>query len=191
MIPLNRDGYGEIVRASILAARELYERLVHWEQCAHANQIEPSFQFVPLTLGPPDTNIVCFLVKEKGSTSLERMNDLNRRIYQHFTIESEHSAGDYSYSQPFFLSHTVLEQASYSRQSMEGLLQRLEIDPSDYQARGLFVLRATVMNPYIVLAAETGRQGRPYLGQFMEKLAGRAKEGVDATSRSRAGAPIS
>jgi len=191
MIPLNRDGYGEIVRASILAARELYERLVHREQWAKANQADPSFKFVPLTPEPPDTNIVCFLVKEKGSTSLARMNELNQWIYEHFTIESEHSEGEYSYSQPFFLSHTVLEHSSYSQRSMAESLARLEIDPSDYPERGLFVLRATLMNPYIVLAEETGRGGRPYLAQFTEKLAARAEEGIEAIRRKPVAQPIS
>jgi glutamate/tyrosine decarboxylase-like PLP-dependent enzyme len=191
MIPLNRDGYGEIMRASLLAARELYERLVHWEHWANANQVEPSFKFVPLMREPPDTNIVCFMVKEKGSSSLARMNQLNQWIYEHFTIESEHSEGEYSYSQPFFLSHTVLQHASYSQRSVAELLQRLEIDSSDYRERGLFVLRATLMNPYIVLAEETGRRGRPYLAQFAEKLAARAEEGVEAISRNRVAEPIS
>ena len=183
MIPLNRDGYGEIVRASILAARELYERLVHWEHWAHSNQAEPAVTFVPLMPGPPDTNIVCFFVKEKGSTSLERMNDLNRWLYEHFTIESEHSQGEYSYSQPFFLSHTILQPPDYSQRSIAETLQRLEIDADDYRERGLFVLRATLMNPYIVLAEETGRRGRPYLAEFIEKLAARAEEGIEAISR--------
>jgi hypothetical protein len=70
-------------------------------------------------------------------------------------------------------------------------LARLEIDPSDYKESGLFVLRATLMNPYIVLAEETGRHGRPYLAQFTEKLAGRAEEGVEAISRKRVGEAIS
>jgi len=70
-------------------------------------------------------------------------------------------------------------------------LQRIEIDPSDYKERSLFVLRATLMNPYIVLAEETGRHGRPYLAQFTEKLAARAEEGVEAISRSRVGQSIS
>jgi hypothetical protein len=30
MIPPDRDGYGELMRASLLTAREFYERLVHW-----------------------------------------------------------------------------------------------------------------------------------------------------------------
>ena len=180
MIPLNREGYGEIVRASILAARELYERLVHWEHWANANKVEAPFEFVPLMQEPPDTNIVCFLVKEKGSASLARMNALNQWIYEHFTIESEHGPGEYSYSQPFFLSHTIIQHPAYSQQSAAAPLERLGIDSSEYRQHGLFVLRATLMNPYIVLSEETGRRGRAYLAQFMEKLAGRAQEAVAA-----------
>ncbi len=184
MIPLNRDGYGEIVRASLLAARELYERLVHWEHWAQANQIDAAFEFMPLTGEPPDTNIVCFLVREKGAASLTRMNQLNRWIYERFTIESEYSQGEYSYSQPFFLSHTIIRYPAYSPRSVAGPLQRFSIEPAEYFERGLFVLRATIMNPYIVLAEEAGRPGRPYLAQFMERLAAKAAEAVRALAIS-------
>jgi len=180
MIPLNRDGYGEIVRASILAARELYERLVHWEQWAKANGLDATFEFLALTQEPPDTNIVCFVVKEKAAAPLARVNRLNHWVYQQFTIESEYSAGEYAYSQPFFLSHTVIQYPGYSPRSVAGPLQRFSIDASEYFEQGLFVLRATVMNPYIVMAEETGRQGQPYLGQFIERLAAKSREGIAA-----------
>jgi tyrosine decarboxylase len=180
MIPLNRDGYGEVVRASILAARELYERLIHWDAWAGANKVEADFSFMPLAPEPPDTNVVCFLVKEKAATSLARMNALNQWIYERFTIESEHSKGEYSYSQPFFLSHTVIKYPGYSPRSVAGPLQRFSIDASEYFQLGLFVLRATIMSPYIVLAEETARHGRPLLGQFMERLARKAREGIVA-----------
>ncbi len=178
MIPLNRDGYGEIVRASILAARELYERLIHWEHWADANKVEASFEFMPLTPQPPDTNVVCFLVKEKVPTSLARMNALNQWIYERFTIESEHGPGGYSYSQPFFLSHTVIKYPGYSPRSVAGPLQRFSIDASEYFELGLFVLRATIMSPYIVLAEETGGKGPPLLAQFITRLAAKAEEGI-------------
>lgn len=178
MIPLNRDGYGEIVRASILAARELYERLVHWQHWAAANGVDPKFEFMPLTPQPPDTNVVCFLVREKCNPTLDQINRLNQWIYERFTIESEHSAGEYSYSQPFFLTHTVIKYPSYSPRSVAGPLQRFDIDASEYFERGLFVLRATIMSPYIVLAEETGRKGQPYLAQFVERLAAKAEEGI-------------
>jgi len=189
MIPLNRDGYGEIVRASLLAARELHERLVHYEHWAKANKVESAFEFLALTPEPPDTNIVCFLVKEKSAGSLARMNELNQWIYQRFTIESEYSPGEYSYSQPFFLSHTVIQYPGYSPRSVAGPLQRFSIGASEYFEQGLFVLRATVMSPYIVLAEETGRHGRPYLEQFVERLAAKAEEGIAALSKSGPGTP--
>jgi glutamate/tyrosine decarboxylase-like PLP-dependent enzyme len=180
MIPLNRDGYGEIIRASILAARELYERLVHWDPSAKANRIEPAFEFMPLTPEPPDTNVVCFLVRDKAVHSLARMNQLNQWLYEQFTIESEHSQGEYSYSQPFFLSHTIIKYPAYSPRAVAGPLQRFDIDPTEYFKQGLFILRATIMSPYIVLAEETGRKGRPYLAQFVERLASKADEGIAA-----------
>jgi hypothetical protein len=120
MIPLNRDGYGEIARASILAARELYERLVHWEHAVKANRTVTSFEFLPLASQPPDTNIVCFLIREMGSRSLVDMNALNRLIYQQFTIDAEYSDGKYSYSQPFFLSHTIIRYPNYTEGSVTG-----------------------------------------------------------------------
>jgi glutamate/tyrosine decarboxylase-like PLP-dependent enzyme len=184
MIPLNRDGYGEIARASILAARELFERLVHWEHAAKANRTEVPFEFMPLGSQPPDTNIVCFLVRERGGRSLTDMNALNSWIYQQFTIDAESSEGKYSYSQPFFLSHTMIRYPNYTQGSVAGPLARLEIDTSEYREHGLFVLRATVMTPYIVLAEETGGH-RPYLAQFMERLAAKAEARISKIALDR------
>jgi len=133
---------------------------------------------MPLTSEPPDTNVVCFLVREKGDQPLARLNRLNQWIYSRFTIESEHSAGQYSYSQPFFLSHTVIQYPSYSPRAVSGPLERFSIAAGEYFEQGLFVLRATIMSPYIVLAQETGRRGRPYLAQFVDLLAAKAEEGI-------------
>jgi hypothetical protein len=69
-------------------------------------------------------------------------------------------------------------------------LERFEGDPSDYRECGLFVLRATLMNPYIALA-EAGRRGQPYLAQFTDKLAARAEEGIEAIRRRPLAQPIS
>ena len=172
------------MRASLLAARELYERLVHWRHSAAANGLDPAFEFMPLTSEPPDTNVVCFLVREKGEPSLATMNRLNQWIYGQFTIESEHSAGEYSYSQPFFLSHTIIKYPSYSPRAVSGPLERFSIGAAEYFEQGLFVLRATIMSPYIVLAEETARHGRGYLVQFVERLAAKAEEGIRRAEQS-------
>jgi glutamate/tyrosine decarboxylase-like PLP-dependent enzyme len=170
MIPPNREGYGEIARASLLAARELYERLVHWEQSAKANRQQTACQFVPITAPPPDTNMVCFVIKEKGSRSLARMNALTETLYQRLTIQAELGERGYSYLQPFFISRTRFHMPNYSPHSVADLLERADVDAEDYPREGIFVLRATVMTPYITLAAETGHK-QALLAEFMDTLA--------------------
>ncbi len=185
-IPLNRSGYGEIVRASVLAARELYEYLVHWDECCRANGYDASYLFVPITAQPPDTNIVCFIAKQGGVRSLRETNDLNHGVYRQFTIEEKEDEPEYAYVQPFFLSRTHFRFPAYTRGSVAELLERAGLDGHDYQEEGIFVLRATVMTPYIRLAAELGHSQR-YLSQFMQKLKQRADAAI--ANRKASSAP--
>jgi glutamate/tyrosine decarboxylase-like PLP-dependent enzyme len=175
MIPPNRDGYGELMRASLLTAREFYERLVHWDAASRAGGETLPYRQLPITTKPPDTNIVCFLVTERAGGTLARTNAINRRIFESFTL-GEH---DYSYSQPFFLSRTIFERSSYSSSAIAPLLEHAGIDPAEYRQHGLFVLRATWMSPYHLLAAETGHQ-QSLLAEFMEKLGEKAQEAIRA-----------
>jgi glutamate/tyrosine decarboxylase-like PLP-dependent enzyme len=168
MIPPDRSGYGEIIRASLLTARELYERLVHWETAARVNGADPSCRFIPVTDMPPDTNIVCFVVQAVGNRSISHMNKLNHLIYERFTIEP--GEREYSYHQPFFLSRTTFRHTHYPLRAVRGLLDRAGVDAEEYEREGLFILRATVMTPYIMLAAETGHK-QELLVEFMERLA--------------------
>lgn len=177
MIPPDRTGYGEIIRASLLAARELYERLVHWDISCRANGHEPKFRFVPITEMPPDTNVVCFLAVEKNNPTVQRTNALNRWLYERFTIDAEHGDEHYSYSQPFFLSRTEVSPPAYSPEAMENLLRRAGLDPKEYAVEGLFLLRAAVMSHYHVMAAETGHK-QELLADFVELLAQKIEQRI-------------
>jgi glutamate/tyrosine decarboxylase-like PLP-dependent enzyme len=179
MIPPDRSGYGEIVRASLLAARELYERLVHWDVSCRANGHDPSFRFIPITGMPPDMNVLCFLAVEKENPTVSRTNALNRWIYERFTIDAEHGDGNYSYSQPFFLSRTEIAPPAYSVDAMATLLERAGLKQDEYLAEGLFLLRATVMSHYHVMAAETGHK-QALLADFIELLANKVELGLAA-----------
>lgn len=177
MIPPDRTGYGEICRASLLAARELHERLVHWDASCRANHEQPPFFFVPASKSPPDTNIVCFLVVPRQDATLRRANALGEAVYHAFTIEAELGDRDYSYSQPFFISRTRFHPPQYSTHAVADLLRRAGLDPAPYPEEGIFVLRATVMSPYLTLAAETGHR-QALLGEFVEHLARTALRAV-------------
>ncbi len=182
MIPPDRNGYGEILRASLLTARELYELLIHWDVAARVNGEECAFRFLPITAMPPDTNILCFVAAPKEPWPLVRLNALNRWLYERFTIDAEHGDAQYSYSQPFFLSHTEFAATSYPARVMEALLTRAKIQASDYEREGLYVLRATLMSPFHILAAETGHR-QSLLAAFMELLAKRTAEGMAEISK--------
>ena len=170
MIPLDREGYGQILRASVLGARELYERLVHWEIMARANGEALPYRIVTIARQPPDTNIVCFFAQDRQSGSLLHANALNRRLFEGFTLAGRRGAARaYSYSQAFFVSRTLLESLSYSAAALADLLERTGFDAAEYRQHGLFVLRATVMSPYHVLAAETGAR-QSLLAEFVETL---------------------
>jgi len=170
MIPPTVEGYGEIMRASVSAARELYEQLIHWEQSARANLAEPAYRFVSISVPPPDTNIVCFVIQRKASRSLAAMNALGEAVYKRLTIDAAGGSQDYAYSQPFFISRTRFHLPQYSARSVAELLERAGVEPAAYPAEGIFVLRATVMSPYIVLAAETGHK-QDLLDEFVVTLA--------------------
>jgi glutamate/tyrosine decarboxylase-like PLP-dependent enzyme len=181
MIPPDRSGYGEIMRASLLAARELYERLVHWDVSCRANGHDPAFRFIPITGMPPDMNVLCFIVVKKENPTVRGTNALNRWIYDRFTIDAEHGDEHYSYSQPFFLSRTEISPPAYSVKAMATLLERARLNDEEYTNNGLFLLRATVMSHYHVMAAETGHK-QALLAEFLELLAQKADLGLAATA---------
>lgn len=174
---------GLIVKSSLLAARELYEWLVHWEKIMRYNQKDTDYLFVPFTLHPPDTNIVIFGVKKKTSTSLSKMNEVTRLVYEKLTIQAELGDRDYSYAQPFFLSKTEFRQKEYRFDTLKPLFMRcfkshLGRISDEYKSEGLVVLRATVMNPYLWLTGHISAHN--LLEEFMQELAKAACESVQS-----------
>ncbi len=182
-VPLDSSGHGELVKNSVLAARLLWEWIVHWDQAERANGKEPEYQFLPLTQYPPDTNIVIFVVKKKISNSLKQMNELTRKVYEEFSIRTELGEFEYSYSQPFFLSKTIFKPPKYPFKALRSFFKRafprarLADLEREYEEEGLFVLRAVVMNPYIWPLYKRGQD-------LMEEFMRRAAEAAERALRS-------
>jgi len=109
-------------------------------------------------------------------------------VYGRLTIQADAGAGGYSYLQPFFLSRTRFQLPNYSEHAVADLLRRAGAGPAEYPTEGIFILRATVMTPYITLAAETGHS-QCLLSEFMQVLAATAEEAVARLTRLVAGTP--
>jgi hypothetical protein len=116
------------------------------------------------------------------------MNALAEMVYGRLTIQADAGGRGYSYLQPFFLSRTRFQLPNYSAAAVVDLLSRAGVDPAEYPREGIFVLRATVMTPYITLAAETGHS-QCLLGEFMQVLADTTGEALARLDEQPAGSP--
>jgi len=181
-IPPTMRGSGSVVKASLIAARELYEWLVHWPAALGHNRVDVDYQFVPMPSHAPDTNVVVFAVKKRTSNSLVQMNRLTQLVYDRFTIQAELGEREYSYSQPFFLSKTSFERPLYPFESLRPVFQGVFEDSytsqlcNEYNEHGCTVLRATVMNPYVCFLRRNLDQH--ILHEFMSELGEAAARGV-------------
>jgi glutamate/tyrosine decarboxylase-like PLP-dependent enzyme len=168
VMPLNRDGHGQLIKSSTLAALELYERILRWNT---VDRRKEDFDFLLYQPTPPDTNIVIFAVRRKGITSIEGMNKLTLAVYRRFSIAADLGELTYSYSQPFFLSHTSFESAHYPYDTLQHFFTKYKFQHAreDYRSQSLLVLRATVMNPYIRPLRITGAGS--LVSEFVDELA--------------------
>ncbi len=173
VLPPDFDGHGRIIRATLLAARELHERL----SALTALKKGEDFQVVMLTGKAPDTNVVTFVIKPMGDATLEQMNALTEAVYGDFLIDAERGDRKFSYNQDFFMSHTTMNAPGYPLETVTDLLKErcaLAGDVGmDYAQHGLFVLRATVMNPYLLATRDLSTQN--VLEDFTARLIASAR----------------
>lgn len=157
---------------------------------------ETPFCFLPI-YNNIDTNVVCFIVApmdwvssefcdkaisgnnhipgmQMKSMSLEQLNQLNKQIYQRFTIDPEQR----SKAMPsYFLSRTRLTSEQYSYDSIKELLGKIKVSEKNYEQEGLFVLRSTIMNPWYFQALK-GQYETPH-DYFLDFLFTLHKESRD------------
>ena len=156
-IPLTVNGYGTIVRDSLLSARALYTSIKNWKIVLHSVRETANYELFPVSNKQPDLNVVVFAVKPKDTELLADMNDLTNKVYSKYSLQVELGNREYSYGQPFFLSKTTFSHPYYSFGTLSNFFKRCGIKCSqdEYESQGLTVLRATLMNPYLWAYKET------------------------------------
>jgi hypothetical protein len=189
VMPLDNDNHGRLVRASWLAAQELYAWLTTWGTFeAEITGQRPTFEFVPLTVNsgafvPPDSNLVIFGVKPTADHTLAGYNRLCNAVYEKFRISAEEGERQYSYDQPFFLSKTTFDVDAYTVASIKPIADVVGIVDFDdaYAGEKMSVLRASVMNPYLYVFRTENRSD--LLGKLVEKLAKVARKDLEELLR--------
>lgn len=166
MVPLNQSGYGALIGESIQSAQELYLKLGR----DPLSRLEDIGAVLLVLTDPPDLNLVCFAVNRAGNTSLERMNRLNRAIYDRLRFhEDQVMQGD-----DFMMSSTVFEWDPYGEPGPDGPscvaghLEALGSPAGEFREVGrMRILRCTIMSPWF----DISRGGRPdYVQEFYVSL---------------------
>ncbi len=144
VVPLSMKGYGKLIGNSIEGAQRLYRAFGQYGEITVEDR---EFSLIPVA--KPDLNLVDFVVVERSAPGgLEEVNRLNRFVYE----QCSYRAGPV-YLEDFLLSKTVLDVSTYG-DALLALLDRLGLaqDEGDGEGDGelsLFVLRATLMTPYL------------------------------------------
>jgi glutamate/tyrosine decarboxylase-like PLP-dependent enzyme len=169
-VPYNPRGHGAIVRSSLISAKLLHVMLARYG-IEHKVEEHSSIAFIPLLKHGPHTNLVTFTVVPKAFRSLAAMNALTERVYDTFSIQAELGEREHSYSQPFFLSKTKMSNEYYPAAMLKPFFERAGLaraTAQEYRTLGMTVLRATIMNPYLVASRTLVAQD--FCGLFVEEL---------------------
>ncbi|HVC37596.1 MAG TPA: pyridoxal-dependent decarboxylase, partial [Gammaproteobacteria bacterium] len=163
VLPPDRAHLGRLQCQTIRATEYFYDRLP-----ALAARLKGKARLlVPFE---PDTNLLCLAVNPEGNPSLAAMNRFGRRLYAHLGI----STGPVQ-MRDFFSSHTAVERRMIAPRELARVLNALGIDPASFvdsvdepqtQSDSLFLLRHTLMNPWLLEPVD----GRNYLDRYCDYL---------------------
>ena len=138
VLKLNITGYGKLIAASIEAASRFREFIGGLTFQIGEKTVEVSL------LNHPDFNMVDWVFRVAGCTSLKEINDLNEAMYDY----SSYMAGNL-YANRFITSHTIFAQEDYGDSPLDFILQ-MGLSEDEWRIeKQIVLLRAAVMTPYM------------------------------------------
>lgn len=137
-LPLDHAHFGQLPKLSIQATEHLYECMQ-----VMAQRLEGLVQvLIPFE---PDTNLLCIAFNPDGNTSLQEMNAFAYRVYRHLRVDQTRPLQ----AQQFFSSSTRLYPHSLGPAERGAILAALGLSGPVGANDSLFVLRHTLMNPWL------------------------------------------
>ncbi|MFU8831824.1 MAG: pyridoxal phosphate-dependent decarboxylase family protein [Wenzhouxiangella sp.] len=165
VLPLDHDHFGRLCAETVRNCEYFFD---------HIADLRAALQGIARVVLPfePDTNLICLAINPEGNHSLGRMNDFGRRVYQHLKVGDDVDIR----GRQFFGSRTLVHHSALSPGVAIHLITELDLDSSTFvaepddggeQADSIFLLRHTLMNPWL-----SGRnQGLNYLDRYCQHLA--------------------
>jgi len=176
VLPLDAEHFGRICGHTIRANEYLFGRLHDMSRrlagsCTLVMPVEP------------DTNLVCIAVNPSGNRSLARMNAFGRRLFRHFALDP---AASNAHCQ-FIGSHTSMLRKNLSAAAARRMARKLGFDADTFvitvrdaalEADHVFLLRHTLMNPWLSDDSERGDMLGRYCDYLEQAIAQTLRDGA-------------
>ncbi len=162
VIPLNISGYGRLIGASIEGGHRFYQKL----ESIYELDIDGTAVRLE-ALCKPDFNIVDFAFNIKGNTDLEKMNALNKELYD----LSSYASGPVL-KNDFITSNTSFAHEDYGDAPFV-LAGKLGIPKEEWDnVHSLRVMRACILTPYFMF----DKVSKDYWHNYVESMRHKLKE---------------
>jgi hypothetical protein len=140
----------------------------------------------------PDCNLVCLAFNPRGNRSLKAANDFGHRLFETIDVQPDRPVQ----LRDFFGSSTRIALDHLGYEELERIAGKLDLDLARPDDDGLFVLRHTLMNPWLQTSPGPGEPS--YVEAYCHFLARQTKallatlvSGHCGLARSaRAGVPL-
>lgn len=160
VLPLDRDGFGQLLSRTIHSSEWLFDELRQLsERLAGTVRLQ-----VPIE---PDCNVVCLIVNPEGNRDAKVMNAFMRDLVEGMRLRPGRPASQLE----FMGSFTSIDAGRMLSEDGRRVLKSLGVDSATVAAAGsVFVLRHTLMNPWLL-----NKESRP-LARYMGFLERRIEE---------------
>lgn len=157
VVPLHAEGMGRLMHHTVRSAERFHDRL----QTLGRDLEGEARLVVPVV---PDTNLVCVAINPWDNEVLADCNAFTRRVFDHLAVDKARPVQ----MKEFFASYTSIDPEALGLDEARTLLASLRLAGDSFEADGssLFVLRHTLMSPFL----EDPLNGVDYLERYCTYL---------------------
>jgi glutamate/tyrosine decarboxylase-like PLP-dependent enzyme len=175
VLPLHSQGLGRLLKVTVRTCE------VFWDSArSAARRLGDRVRLVvPFE---PDSNLICLALNPVGNPELAAMNRFGRAVFSRMKVDAEQPVQ----MKTFIGSYTSLTRESLPGEQAHRILEELGLDPDTFvaavddperEADHVFVLRHTLMNPWLL----DGPGERSYIERYWDYLEAVVDEVLEET----------
>jgi glutamate/tyrosine decarboxylase-like PLP-dependent enzyme len=168
VLPLNREGFGRLLGQTVHASEYFYDRV-----CAMRKRLEFIARLsIPF---PTDSNVICLCANPAANRNLAVANRFVRQLFSTLKVTPDQPIQ----TKEYFVSYTSLDRRRTGERQSHRVLEELGIDPTTFcdtvedpngEADHVFLLRHTLMNPWLLFPDDDGTNTVDRYLTFLEEL---------------------